>query len=160
MNHDLTSRADIDALMVHFYSRAMSDPAIGRFFTEVVKLDLDHHLPVIGDFWESVLFSTGVYARHGRHPLMVHGEMSRKRQLEPQHFQRWLELFEESIDELFDGRAATYMKQRAHAIAGRMLQFVTTETSRPSDRDTAEAQRTQRLHRGSLPSPFSLRLCG
>ena len=38
---------------------------------------LEHHLPVIGDFWESALFGTGVYARHRRNPLLVHAELDR-----------------------------------------------------------------------------------
>ena len=52
---DIETRAAIDALMQTFYGKAMTDEVIGRFFTEVVPLDLEQHLPVIGDFWESVL---------------------------------------------------------------------------------------------------------
>ena len=44
MKNDIDSRADIDALMIRFYSRAMSDSIIGPLFTDVAKLDLDHHL--------------------------------------------------------------------------------------------------------------------
>lgn len=125
MRSDLETRADIDALMRIFYERAMSDPEIGHFFTEVVHLDLEHHLPVIGDFWESVLFGTGVYAKHRRNPLQVHGEIDEKRALEPQHFRRWLAIFTRCVDELFEGRRAEFAKMRGHAIATRMLQFVT-----------------------------------
>ncbi len=125
MTNDISSRADIDALMVRFYGRAMSDPLIGPLFTDVAQLDLGHHLPVIGDFWESALFGTGVYSRHGRNPLLVHEELDRKARLEPQHFQRWLELFTAAVDESFAGTRAEYAKQRGHAIARRMQVFLT-----------------------------------
>jgi truncated hemoglobin YjbI len=127
MRKDIVSRADIDALMTRFYGRAMSDPVIGPLFTEVAQLDLEHHLPVIGDFWESTLFGSGVYSRHRRNPLLVHAELDRKSRLEPHHFQRWLELFTSSVDESFAGLRADYAKQRGHAIARRMLEFLDTE---------------------------------
>ena len=130
MNPDLTSREDIDRLMSRFYGRAMTDSVIGPFFTEVVQLDLAHHLPVIGDFWESALFGTGVYSKHRRNPLLIHAELSRKKTLEPRHFQRWLGLFNESIDESFAGTRADFLKQRSRAIAHRMLEFVTHDAAR------------------------------
>ena len=129
MKTDIASRADIDALMVTFYGRAMTDPLIGPLFTDVAQLDLAHHLPVIGDFWESTLFGTGVYARHGRNPLLVHLDLDRKATLEPQHFQRWLALFTASVDSSFAGLRAEYAKQRGRAIAQRMQQFLTTSRS-------------------------------
>jgi truncated hemoglobin YjbI len=127
MRNDIATRADIDALMVRFYGRAMSDPVIGPLFTDVAHLDLEHHLPVIGDFWESTLFGSGVYSRHRRNPLLVHAELDRKSRLQPHHFQRWLDLFTSSIDESFTGLRADYAKQRGHAIARRMLEFLGTE---------------------------------
>ena len=122
--NDISSRADIDALMVSFYGRAMTDPVIGHLFTEVAELDLEHHLPVIGDFWESTLFGSGVYSRHGRNPLLVHGDLDRKARLEPQHFQRWLALFNASVDESFAGTRAEYAKQRGFMIAHRMQVYL------------------------------------
>lgn len=122
--NDIASREDIDALMVRFYGRAMSDPVIGPLFTDVAQLDLEHHLPVIGDFWESTLFGSGVYSRHRRNPLEVHAELDRKARLEPHHFRRWLELFTASVDESFAGTRAEYAKQRGHAIARRMLEYL------------------------------------
>lgn len=125
MKRDIESREDIDELMRAFYGRAMSDRTIGYIFTDVAQLDLAHHLPVIGDFWESVLFGTGVYAKHRRNPLAVHGELDDQEPLLLEHFNRWLVIFVEEVDALFEGRRAAFIKMRAHAIATRMLQFVT-----------------------------------
>lgn len=118
---DIAGRADIDALMRAFYGRVLTDKVIGRLFTEVAKLDLDHHLPIIGDFWETVLFAPGDYARHGRNPLQVHLELHAREPLRAEHFARWLELFDASVDGLFAGPRATFAKQRARGIAFRFM---------------------------------------
>jgi hemoglobin len=124
MPSDIETRADIDLLMEKFYARAMSDAQIGYLFTDVAQLDLQHHLPVIGDFWESTLFGSGSYARHKRHPLLIHAELDRKSPLLAEHFGRWLEIFTATIDETFAGTHADFLKQRGHAIARRMQEFV------------------------------------
>lgn len=124
MKKDIENRADIDLLMRSFYSRAMKDQVIGYIFTDVAKLDLEHHLPIIGDFWETMLFRTGDYGRFGRNPLQVHGELNAKTPLLPEHFDRWLEIFETTIDADFAGEVADFLKLRARNIATRMLEFV------------------------------------
>lgn len=83
MKDDIKNRNDIDRLMLAFYARAMEDDVIGYIFTDVAKLDLDHHLPIIGDFWETMLFRSGNYGRHGRNPLEVHGKLSNRSPLLP-----------------------------------------------------------------------------
>ena len=125
MKTDIRDRKDIDLLMRAFYSKAISDDVIGYIFTDVAKLDLAHHLPIIGDFWETIVFQTGEYGKHGRNPLQVHGELNNETPLLSEHFERWLEIFDQITDELYAGERADFIKLRAHAIAGRMLQYVT-----------------------------------
>lgn len=121
---DIETRADIDDLMKRFYERATNDEIIGYIFTDVVKLDLEKHLPIIGDFWESLLLGGKNYQQHGRNPLQVHAEINEKTPLEPKHFRRWLEIFDETVDEMFAGTRADFAKSRAEAIANRMQNFV------------------------------------
>jgi len=124
MKRDIENRADIDLLMTEFYSTAMVDSTIGYIFTDVAKLDLDRHLPIIGDFWETMLFQSGSYARHGRNPLIVHRELHQKTRLLSEHFSRWLEIFNETIDKLFSGDRSDFLKFRAGMIAARMQEFI------------------------------------
>jgi len=121
---DIKNREDINALMRSFYERAIDDKIIGYIFTDVAKLDLEHHLPIIGDFWETLLFGSGNYQKHGRNPLQVHALLNLKTPLFPKHFRRWLEIFTETIDEMFTGTRAEFAKSRAEAIANRMLNFI------------------------------------
>jgi hemoglobin len=121
---DIETRADIDELMSAFYDRAFADDLLGYIFRDVAQLDLDTHLPVIGDFWETLLLGKQVYARHGRNPLQLHGQLNEKTPLESRHFRRWLQIFDETVDEMFRGERASFAKLRANAIANRMVNFV------------------------------------
>lgn len=124
MKADIETRADIDQLMNVFYDRVLVDDVIGYIFTDVAQLDLAHHLPIIGDFWESLLFGTPAYSRHGRNALVVHKELHAKSPLRSEHFERWLDIFSSTVDELFTGERAEYLEDRARAIAVRMQAFL------------------------------------
>ncbi len=121
---DIETRKDIDALMREFYRRAFADEEIGFIFTDVIKLDLEKHLPVIGDFWDSLLLGAKNYQRHGRNPLQIHAVINQKTPLETEHFRRWLKIFEATVDEMFSGERADFAKSRAESIANRMMNFI------------------------------------
>jgi len=123
MRRDLENRADIDELMIRFYRIAMADATIGYIF-DAAELDLKHHLPIIGDFWEALLFGGDAYQRHRRNPLRIHAELNEKTPLRTEHFERWLEIFREQVDESFAGERADFIKFRAEKIANRMISYV------------------------------------
>lgn len=125
MKNDIENRADIDELMNRFYAIAMTDKTIGYVFG-IAELDLERHLPIIGDFWETLLFGSGDYQKHGRNPLRVHAELNEKTPLFFEHFERWLEIFRETVDETFAGERAEFIKIRANAIANRMFSYVSS----------------------------------
>lgn len=58
---DIATRADIDALLRVFYARAFDDELLRHIFVEVAHMDLEEHLPTIGNFWEKVLLGTVEY---------------------------------------------------------------------------------------------------
>ena len=97
-----------------FYKKAMSDDLIGHFFTEVVPLDLEKHMPTMYDFWESTLMHTGVYKGN---PMLKHIDLHRKAALKEEHFERWLALWTETLGENFQGPNAEKAFQRANQIA-------------------------------------------
>lgn len=145
MKTDIENRADIDRLMQVFYERALTDDAIGYIFTDVAKLDLEHHLPIIGDFWESLLFGTAAYQKHGRNPMLVHRDLNAKSALTRDHFERWLEIFTATVDDLFVGDLADHLKIRAAAIAARMTDFLGIDRDAPPT--PAEIRRANQPHR-------------
>ncbi len=121
---DIETRKDIDDLLIEFYKKAFADDLIGFIFTDVARLDLDEHLPIIGDFWETLLFNTGDYAKYKRNPLEIHAVLHKKTPLLAEHFRRWLEIFNSTTDEMFAGERAEFLKLRAGTIGSRMLNFV------------------------------------
>src|SRR5215212_7841559 len=111
---DIQNRNDLVHLLRAFYEDAFKDQLIGRFFTEVVPLDLDTHLPLIADFWDAVVFHTGGYRKN---VMAVHQHIHQLSQIRKEHLDRWVELFTGTIDRFYDGPNATLMKQRAASIA-------------------------------------------
>ncbi len=114
MKKDITSKADIEMLVNRFYDKVKVDDLIGYFFTKVVQVNWDKHLPVMYRFWDNALFFTGVY--EGK-PLEIHEHLNQLSPLSVEHFQRWNELFTQTVDELFEGEKATLAKDRSISIS-------------------------------------------
>ena len=112
--HDIQNRTDIMHLISTFYTHAMQDDIIGYFFTEVAHINLEEHLPVMYDFWENVLFQANKY--HGD-AMQKHVVLNQKSPLRPEHFERWLTLFTQTLDDSFTGPVTEQTRQRARHIA-------------------------------------------
>ncbi len=114
MKKDITNREDLLLLVTRFYEKLLSDPAISYIFTDIAKISLGHHLPVLVDFWDSVLFQSDTYRKNAMQP---HLDLHRQSPFTPQHFETWLRYFNETVDELFEGEIAFIAKERATSIA-------------------------------------------
>ena len=111
---DIETRADCERLVRAFYSRALVDPIIGWIFVDVAKLDLEEHVPVIASFWETILLGAQSYSGGAFRP---HAELQAKVRLRAGHFERWLVLWRETVDELFAGARADLAKAHALRVA-------------------------------------------
>lgn len=114
MKKDIETKDDIRLLIDAFYTKVRSNEVIGYIFNDIARVDWEHHTPIICDFWESVLFHTGPYARN---PLQIHKALNEQHPLTAGHFKEWLRLFNDTVDELFEGLNAGLIKQRAQSIA-------------------------------------------
>jgi hemoglobin len=99
----------IAELVSQFYGKARRDPTIGPLFEDAVG-DGDEHLGKLCDFWSSVMLTSGRYkgnpmATHTKHPI------------EPGFFDRWLELWRETSDEVFAPEIAAHFQLKATNIA-------------------------------------------
>ena len=111
---DIQTRSDLEVVLTAFYEKVFTDDLIAYFFTDVVPLNLETHLPVITDFWEAVVLGMHSYRKN---VMEVHQHIHAKAAIEKKHLDRWVQLFTQTVDAHFDGPNATLMKQRAVSIA-------------------------------------------
>ncbi len=114
MKKDIGTREDLLLLVNNFYNKLLADDSINYLFTDVANINLEHHLPVLVDFWHSVLFQTGTYQKNAMQP---HLDLHQKSPLTKHHFETWLRFFKETVDENFEGEIAFIAKERATSIA-------------------------------------------
>jgi hemoglobin len=118
MKVDISSRADIEKMVLQFYKAVKADETIGFIFTEVIHMNWEKHIPVIVDFWETILLDNPVYTKNA---MEVHYDLNKKIPLQKEHFDSWVHLFTTTVDELFEGKIADLAKTRAKSIAAVML---------------------------------------
>src|SRR5579872_3318496 len=111
---DIVERTGIDDAMIDrlvrgFYARARLDPLLGPIFEQHVG-DWEVHFARMRDFWSSVALMSGRY--HGQ-PMAAHFPLP----IDTPHFNRWLELFAATAQEICPPPAAALFMERAHRIA-------------------------------------------
>ncbi len=116
---DIQNRLDIEFLVNQFYQKITKDLEIGFFFTEVIVLDFKNHLPKMYNFWESIIFKKASYSGN---PMLSHIHLNHKYPIEDKHFERWLFLWKQTINDSFKGCNANEAIQRANQIA-QLIQF-------------------------------------
>jgi hemoglobin len=118
MKSDISTHNDITLLVNTFYERVKKNPVIGYIFSDVAKVDWEHHLPKMYSFWGSLLLGEHSYSGN---PMLKHVELSKTTSLSEKEFSEWLMLFNQTVDELFEGEKAAEAKIRAANIARLML---------------------------------------
>jgi len=121
---DITTREDISQLIIQFYEQVKKDDTIGFIFNDVVRINWEHHIPLIVDFWETILLDNPVYKKNA---MEVHYDLNKKVPLLKEHFCQWLVLFCSTVDDLFEGKIANLAKTRAKSIAA-VMEFKMAET--------------------------------
>ena len=112
----LVTEDDIASLVEAFYAKVRRDPQLGPIFAGAIGDDgWADHLATLRDFWSSVMLTSG---RYKGAPLAVHMRLDG---LTPSLFDRWLTLFGETCDELFEPRRAGAFRAKAARIAQSLL---------------------------------------
>jgi len=105
--NDISSRDDIISLLNQFYEQAQNDEIIGNKFTHI---NMAVHTEIIADFWDGILFGTN---RYSGDPFGKHLDLN----LAAKDFERWILLFNQTIDKNYSGPIADEAKYRAGTIA-------------------------------------------
>ena len=125
--NDIQNQDDLYLLVDEFYKRLLSDAAISYIFTDVVKINIEAHLPILVTFWSQALLGTGGYTRN---LTQIHLDINQKEYLSPELFQIWLGHFNATVDEHFVGENAEKIKTNALSIATIMQIKIAQEKSK------------------------------
>lgn len=108
---DIENRKDIEVIVNNFYEKVRNDDLIGYMFDRV---NWDEHLQTMYNFWDNVLFYTGNYSGN---PMIKHQMAHQRYPMSKIHFERWIAIFYATVDQIFEGKNATLIKERAKNIA-------------------------------------------
>ena len=111
----LENREDIYLLVTSFYKKIRKDKVLGPIFNSII-VDWEAHFEVLTDFWESQLL---VRRKYLGNPIEVHQQVDSKmnNSITSEHFGLWLNLWFETLDELFTGELVWIAKNRAQKMS-------------------------------------------
>jgi len=107
---DIYTEEDVKLMVDSFYTKVNQDPLLSYVFNDFAGVDWQSHLPTMYKFWNTLIFGEQSYKGN---PFAAHVPLP----VDQSHFDRWISLFEENIDELFAGTVAEHTKLRAKSIA-------------------------------------------
>jgi hemoglobin len=111
---DIENQEDLYLLVDEFYKKLLDDPSISYIFTDVVKIKIEEHLPILVTFWSQAILGTGGYTKN---LTEIHLDIDKKEHLTPELFKIWLAHFYTTVDELFAGPKTEQIKTQALSIA-------------------------------------------
>lgn len=118
---DIENSSDIQQMVDAFYAKIQQDELLGPIFAERIAPDAwGAHLETMYRFWGTQLLGEkeyfgAPYAKHRTLPVYA------------AHFDRWLQLFDATVDALFKGPRASTAKVKAASIGKIFLSKMTFE---------------------------------
>ncbi|MBL4740780.1 MAG: group III truncated hemoglobin [Sneathiella sp.] len=95
-----------------FYEKVREHSILGPIFDTKIGDRWSEHMPKMYRFWSSVLNSSGLYSGN---PMQKHKPLTDK--VKPEYFTHWLDLFRETLEELFDNKDVEFIFEKAERIA-------------------------------------------
>tara|TARA_R110001592_G_scaffold9723_4_gene51500 strand:+ start:63244 stop:63663 length:420 start_codon:yes stop_codon:yes gene_type:complete len=115
MKKEILELNDIKHIVDSFYDKVRLDSKLGPIFIEKIGDRWPEHLDKMYRFWQTILLNEHTYSGS---PFMHHAKLP----IDKEHFDQWLHLFFETIDETYIGAAAEEAKLRAGKMA-EMFQY-------------------------------------
>ncbi len=112
---DIADIEDIRRLVNTFYGKIREDNLLKDIFNTRIQDKWDEHLEKMYRFWQTVLLEEHTY---NGSPFLPHARLP----VEKEHFDQWLLLFGQAMDELFTGPKAERAKWQANRMA-EMFQY-------------------------------------
>ncbi|HOD10033.1 MAG TPA: group III truncated hemoglobin [Flavobacterium sp.] len=125
--NDIQNQDDLYLLVDEFYKKLLADESISYIFTDIVKIHLEEHLPILVTFWSQAILGTGGYSNN---LTQIHLDINTKEYLSPELFTIWLDHFYTTVDENFKGSKAEQIKTQALSIATIMQIKIAQQSSK------------------------------
>lgn len=111
---DIQNLEDIKILVNEFYDSIRKDELLGPIFNSIIKNRWSEHLEKMYRFWQTVLLEEHTY--YGS-PFPPHAQMP----IEKLHFDQWIKLFSNTVDNYFQGEKADKAKWQGSRMADMFL---------------------------------------
>lgn len=111
---DIQNQENLYFLVDEFYKKLLDDDRINYIFTDIVKIKIQDHLPILVTFWSQAILGTGGYTKN---LTDIHLNINRLEHLTPELFKIWLSHFFNTVDENFMGQNSEKIKTQALSIA-------------------------------------------
>jgi hemoglobin len=128
----LANHGDIELLVRNFYREAAMDDVLGPVFV-AAHVNWNAHVATLVDFWSWQLLGGSDYEGQ---PLRAHQSVNARTPLSHEHYERWIELFCDTVDASFRGPTAEVAKGRGRKMAAameRLLAGVSASGTSPTE---------------------------
>lgn len=111
---DIQNQDDLYLLVNEFYKKLLDDNSINFIFTDIVKIKIEEHLPILVTFWSQMILGTGGYTNN---LTDIHLKVDKLQHLTPEMFEVWIGYFNQTVDENFTGRNCIEIKKQANNLS-------------------------------------------
>ena len=126
---DLDRRGAVHDLVVAFYREVVFDELLHPVFAEVAEVDWSVHIPKLIDYWCRVLLDEPGYDGN---LLGAHRHVHSLDPMRSEHFDRWYELWVQTIDARWAGPYADRAKRHAARIGATLHRRLLGDTREPA----------------------------
>src|SRR5437764_13630980 len=100
---EILTLADVKILVDAFYHKVNANKLLSPIFNDRLQGDWTQHLEKMYRFWQTVLLEEHTYSGS---PFLPHATLA----IDKDHFNEWLMLFNDTVNELFEGDKAAEAK--------------------------------------------------
>lgn len=110
MKQDIQNITDVKLMVDTFYGKIREDKLLKDIFNTKIEDRWPQHLQKMYTFWQTVLLEEHTY--YGS-PFVPHAKLP----VALEHFEKWLQLFSTTVDDLFEGEKAEQAKWQGQRMA-------------------------------------------
>ncbi len=127
---DLDNRREIAEFVTRFYREIAQDDRFHLYFETLAHVDWHAHTLDLTDFWAGLLL--GEPHEPADEVIEAHRWLHDAEPFDTALFDRWLEIFDTTLDEGWTGPMSDTARRRGHGIAWAMAKRLTGHASRQS----------------------------